>query len=77
MGTQENTLQALMEAEDYLSGEALARRLQVSRNAVWKAIRQLRAKGYVIDAGPNQGYRLQSRPDLLSEGEIRHWLKTE
>ena len=32
----------------YLSGQALAEKLQVSRSAVWKAIEQLREKGYPL-----------------------------
>ncbi|MFR1516188.1 MAG: HTH domain-containing protein [Evtepia gabavorous] len=39
----------------YFSGEALAKELQVSRNAVWKAIRQLRDQGYPIHAVSNRG----------------------
>ncbi|MFR2521190.1 MAG: HTH domain-containing protein [Evtepia gabavorous] len=42
----------------YFSGEALAKELQVSRNAVWKAIRQLRDQGYPIHAVSNRGYSL-------------------
>ena len=49
----------------YLSGQALAQQLQVSRNAVWKAISQLRESGYPIQAVshrncPEGGRRSQS-----------------
>ena len=42
-----------------LSGQALAAQLGVSRNAVWKAVKQLEAEGYRINAGTNKGYRLE------------------
>ena len=44
-------LLALLEARRgaYLSGEEAAGRLGVSRAAVWKAVRALRADGYAID----------------------------
>ena len=34
-----------------LSGEKLAERFGVSRNAVWKAVNALKAEGYRINAG--------------------------
>lgn len=39
------------------SGEAIARRLGVSRAAVWKHIQRLRELGGQIDAVPGRGYR--------------------
>ena len=48
MSTKEQVLAALLEAEGSVSGEWLARKLQLSRNAVWKAINQLREDGYQI-----------------------------
>jgi len=57
-----------------LSGQALARRLGVSRNAVWKAVAALRDEGYVIEAAARKGYRLATDSDLLSEAAIRHYL---
>lgn len=49
-----------------LSGEALARRFGVSRNAIWKAVRSLVEEGYRIEAGKNRGYRLSEDNDMLS-----------
>lgn len=49
-----------------LSGEALARRFGVSRNAVWKAVKSLSEEGYRIEAGKNRGYRLSEDNDMLS-----------
>src|SRR5262249_445191 len=40
------------------SGEALAEELAVSRSAIWKAARALRALGATVHAVRNRGYRL-------------------
>ena len=77
MSTRDEVLQALMAQEESLSGEKLARKLGVSRNSVWKAIRQLRAEDYQIEAATNRGYRLVSAPNRISRPEIRRWLKAE
>ena len=61
----------------YISGEAMSEGLSVSRTAVWKAIDALRADGYEIEAAPRRGYRLAGGPDLLTEGTILPWLKTD
>ncbi len=57
-GTKEQILELLLAAEKPVSGQELAEKLGLSRNAVWKAIEQLREEGYVIEAKTNQGYRL-------------------
>lgn len=49
-----------------LSGEEMAKRLYVSRNAVWKAICALRKEGVQIDAAPRRGYRLLESGNFLS-----------
>ena len=77
MSTRNDVLQTLMDQEEAISGERLARRLGVSRNSVWKAIEQLRGEGYEIEAVTNRGYRLLSAPDRVSEPEIRRWLRTQ
>lgn len=57
----------------YFSGEALAQQLSVSRNAVWKAISQLREEGYPIHAQPRRGYALSAESTLLSaQGIAQH-----
>lgn len=61
----------------FLSGEEIARRLGVSRNAVWKAIKLLQAEGYPIDAVPNKGYCLAASSDVLSESGIRQYLSDD
>ena len=75
MAIKDDVLRKLLGATDTLSGSALAQALGVSRSAVWKAIEQLRAEGYQIEAGTNRGYRLTSGPEVLSLVEIGRWLK--
>lgn len=58
----------------YYSGEKLAEELNISRAAVWKAIRQLRDDGYLIDAATNKGYCLSEHIDLLREQGIWKYL---
>ena len=71
--TVQDHLRTLLESNKsvFLSGEEIARRLGVSRNAVWKAIKALQADGYPIQAVPNRGYCLASSSDVLSESGIR------
>jgi BirA family biotin operon repressor/biotin-[acetyl-CoA-carboxylase] ligase len=63
--------------EQFISGQALANELGVTRAAVWKAIKALRADGYSIESSKAKGYRLISVPDLLTEREVPLGLMTE
>ena len=60
----------LRESQDYVSGQQICERFQVSRTAVWKVIKQLKEEGYEVEAVRNRGYRLSSLPDILSREEI-------
>lgn len=71
-----NSLKYLKE-KGYISGEALAQKLGISRVAVWKQIKKLKNMGYKIIADQNLGYCLISRPDLLIPQEIQRELYTE
>lgn len=73
---QNQVLSLLKQAGGYLSGEEISRQLGVSRAAVWKAVKALREKGYVIDSVTNRGYRLSSQPDLLDAAAIQSGLST-
>lgn len=72
-------LQALRQkgAEEYISGQELCEKLGVSRTAVWKAVKQLKERGYEIEAVQNKGYRLISVPDILSKTELESRLHTK
>ena len=72
MPLKEQVLAALYAAQgQYLSGQALAEQLQVSRSAVWKAITGLRQEGFPIASVTNRGYRLESGSDPLTEEGVR------
>lgn len=74
--TKELVLALLRERPDaFVSGASLAEQLGVSRTAVWKAIRLLKADGWDIEAVTNQGYRLLSGSDVLSAEGIRRHLR--
>jgi len=72
---KENVAQLLEEnRERYLSGNAMAEILGVSRTAVWKAVKCLESEGYIIEGVTNKGYRLRSATDVISEAGIRKYL---
>lgn len=57
-----------------ISGENLAEILGVSRNAVWKAVKELQKDGYNIAAVTNKGYCLSDENDILSAPGIKPFL---
>lgn len=64
-------LTALRSAEGgSVSGGEIAKKLGVTRAAVWARIRELRALGYEIEASPHEGYRLLHTPDLLLADDL-------
>ena len=67
----------LKEAQGFISGQELSRRLGVTRAAVWKHVEELRAQGYAIEAVPRKGYRFVSAPDRLSADEVQYHLNTK
>ena len=67
-------LDILTQTSEYVSGQALAGTLGVSRQAVWKGIRALREQGYAIESVPNRGYRLRMMPDCLNAAAVRSFL---
>ncbi|MGV8176124.1 MAG: biotin--[acetyl-CoA-carboxylase] ligase [Methanothrix sp.] len=67
---------SFLSAGEWVSGEEMARRLDISRAAVWKQIRTLRRRGYEISASTRKGYRLVKKPDLLDREKLLSCLKT-
>ena len=49
-----------------ISGERIAKQLNLTRNAIWKAVKELEKDGYKIEATTNKGYRLSDDNDILS-----------
>lgn len=58
-----------------ISGEQIARELDCTRAAVWKAVKALQQEGYEIAAGPNKGYMLSEDNNILAEEGIRPLLR--
>lgn len=71
MATKDQILSLLLSCRgSYLSGEELAQSLSVSRAAVWKGVKALKAAGFPINAQQNRGYRLETGLDILSSPGI-------
>lgn len=58
----------------FISGETIANDLNISRTAVWKAVKKLQKEGYEIEAITNRGYCLAKDSDILSAQGIRSHL---
>lgn len=56
----------------FISGEKIANDLNVSRTAIWKAIKSLKNDGYNINSVSNKGYALSKETDILSSKVIKN-----
>lgn len=70
-------LRTLRQADGFVSGQDICNELNVSRTAVWKAVNQLKAVGYEIDAVQKKGYRITSYPDVVYENELQSIRNTQ
>ena len=70
-------LSILLSSKDYVSGQALAEELGVSRQAVWKGVNALKESGYEIASTPNKGYKLVSPPEFLNAEAMLRAVATE
>ncbi len=61
----------------FVSGEQIASELNITRTAVWKAVKILQKEGYEIKAVTNRGYCLDKNSDVLSVRGIRSHLNDE
>ena len=75
MSTKDTVL-ALFEKNKgfFISGEKIAEELNISRTAVWKAVKKLQSEGYDIKAITNRGYCLNKESDVLTVRGIRSHL---
>lgn len=62
---------------EFVSGQKISESLGISRTAVWKHIRMLKRRGYVIESYTKKGYCLKEAPQLLSEAAILNGLTTK
>ena len=58
MKTKQAILNILLESKTYVSGESIAKKLNISRVAVNKGVNSLRADGYNVSSVTNKGYLL-------------------
>lgn len=66
MSTKSNVLKLLIQQpNEAVSGEEIAKKLKVSRTAIWKAINELKKDGHQIESNGNKGYSY-SPTDILS-----------
>lgn len=72
-----DVLRMLRNEKDYVSGQDICDKLQVSRTAVWKVMKQLQAEGYDIEAVNNKGYHLNSYPEIMTAPELMSRMTTD
>ncbi|UPU38030.1 biotin--[acetyl-CoA-carboxylase] ligase [Geomonas paludis] len=76
-GVDGRIIELFRSGDGVVSGAALSRLLGVSRTAVWKHVKGLRASGYLIEAVPSKGYRLVSSPKVLTQLDLSAGLETK
>lgn len=62
--------------DQYVSGQMLSDRLNISRSAIWKHMHELKKDGYEIEGISRKGYRIVGFPDKVSENTLQWGLKT-
>ena len=68
-------LKTLKQSEsEFISGQIMAKQLEVSRAAIKKAVSVLKKSGYQIEAMPHRGYRLISATSQLEKCLIQQYL---
>src|SRR4051812_41871675 len=65
-------LTELVAAEpEFVSGSALARKLGISRVAIWQYMEKLREQGFAFEGVRARGYRLTARPSGLNAALVQ------
>ena len=75
MSTKEEVLKKLIDSNDYVSGEMLAKEIGVSRASVWKAIKTRQKAGYDIEGVTKCGYKLNQNNKIVSAQDVKSLLK--
>ena len=75
MSTKEEVLKKLIDSNDYVSGEMLAKEIGVSRASVWKAIKTLQKAGYDSEGVTKCGYKLNQNNKIVSAQDVKSLLK--
>ena len=61
---------------EYLSGQDLSDVLKISRVAVWKHVKKIRALGYTVESKQKRGYRFMKTTKQLLPWEVSSKLRT-
>lgn len=77
MDLKSQILHLLKTSDEFVSGQELCDKFQVSRTAIWKNMNLLKEEGYDIQAVRNKGYLLKETGDVLNEKEIKEFLHTK
>ena len=72
-----NNILKYLNENNFISGEVLAEKLNVSRTMIWKNIKNLQNLGYDIESVKNKGYLIISRPDIPIFEEVYRNIDTE
>ncbi len=62
---------------EFVSGQKISELFGISRTAVWKHIRILKQRGYVIESYTKKGYCLKEAPELIRPEQISDALHTQ
>ncbi|WP_077326646.1 biotin--[acetyl-CoA-carboxylase] ligase [Virgibacillus siamensis] len=78
MESNRNKLIELLSSSNdkYVSGQLLSEKLNISRSAIWKHMRELEKDGYTIEGVSRKGYRIIHFPDKVSENTLQWGLHT-
>lgn len=68
-------LKALLDADGFVSGEALSEQLGVTRAALWKHIKTMQTDGAEIESVTNKGYRLVKPPVIPRAEYVRAYMR--
>lgn len=71
VNNKEKILDILKETREFISGENISSKLEISRTAVWKNIKNLISLGYNIESAGN-GYILKHQDDLILPYEFEN-----
>ncbi|MBW2631739.1 MAG: biotin--[acetyl-CoA-carboxylase] ligase [Deltaproteobacteria bacterium] len=78
MTSKDQLLTSLKEKrDDWVSGESLGQKMDMTRSAIWKHIHKLKEEGYVIESSRRKGYSLRDVPEILLKNEIQEGLNTK
>ena len=74
---KEDLLDYLIKQDDYISGSSLASIYGVSRNAIWKMVRQLEDDGIKIDSKPNKGYKIDKSINFINKAVLEQLINDD